>query len=363
MLVATDFLVKYSAGLARGLAESGAPTRLLTRSHDFEFGGRPGEMRTFVARALDGRAEHVTVPGRIRELSSVPVLAHTWAALRQFHPDVVHLQETIQNDPRLILVAGALPRRYALTIHDPTPHPGHPHKGAAYRTLRHGLVQGAGLIFVHAEALREEVIEYEHPSCPVVVVPHGVDDPAPSPLPEARSVLFFGRIQVYKGLVTLLDAMPLVWQTLPETTLVVAGRGDLAPHRVLADPRVTLRNEHIPEADVAALYGGATCVALPYLQASQSGVGSLAKQFGRAMVASDVGGLPELVTPEVGRLVAPGDPSALAGALLEVLLDRRLAEAMGRAAAASVVEQSGWRRVGRLTLEAYERHLLHNVRA
>ena len=192
--------------------------------------------------------------------------------------------------------------------------------------------------------------------------PHGVDDPAPSPLPEAPSVLFFGRIQVYKGLETLLDAMPLVWQRLPETTLTVAGGGDLAPHPVLADPRVIVRNEHVPEADVPGLYGGATCVALPYLHASQSGVGSLAKQFDRAMVASDVGGLPELVTPDVGRLVAPGDPAALAGALLEVMVDRRLAETMGRAAAASVVEESGWQRVGELTLEAYARHLPRSVR-
>jgi alpha-maltose-1-phosphate synthase len=361
VLVATDFLVKYSAGLARGLADGGAPTRLLTRSHDLEFGGRPGEMRAFVARVLDGRAEHVTVAGRVRELSSVPALARTWAAMRRFRPEVVHLQETIRNDPRLIVAAGALPGRYALTIHDPTPHPGHPERRAAFHRLRRGLVRGAGLIFVHAEALRDEVIEFESPSCPVVVVPHGVDEPAPSPLPDRPSVLFFGRIQVYKGLETLLDAMPLVWRRLPETTLTVAGDGEVAPHPVLADRRVTLRNEHVSERDVPGLYGGATCVALPYLQASQSGVGSLAKQFGRAMVASDVGGLPELVTPDVGRLVAPGDPAALAGALLDVLVDRRLAEAMGRAAAASVVEESGWRRVGELTLEAYERHLPRRV--
>ena len=232
--MATDFLVKYSAGLARGLADGGAPTRLVTRSHDLEFGGRQGEMRAFVARALDGRAEHVTVAGRMRELSAVPALARTWAGLRRFRPEVVHLQETVRNDPRLIAVAGALPGRYALTIHDPTSHPGHPQRRAADRTLRRGLVKGAGLIFVHAEALREELIEFERPSCPVVVVPHGVEDPAPSPLPEAPSVLFFGRIQVYKGLETLLDAMPLVWQRLPETTLTVAGGGDLAAHPALA---------------------------------------------------------------------------------------------------------------------------------
>lgn len=361
VLVATDFLVKYSAGLARGLADGGAPTRLLTRSHDLEFGGRDGEMRAFVAQMLDGRAEHLAVEGRVGELSAVPALARTWAGLRRFRPQVVHLQESIRNDPRLIAVAGALPGRYALTIHDPVLHPGH-RSSARTRALRRGLLKGAGLIFVHAETLRQEVIERDRPSCPIVVVPHGVDAPMPSPLPERPSVLFFGRIEPYKGLETLLDAMPSVWRRLPETTLVVAGGGEVRPHAVLGDARATVRNEHVPESEVPGLYGSTTCVALPYLQASQSGVGSLAKQFGRAMVASDVGGLPELVTPDVGRLVAPGDPAALADALLEVLADRRLAEAMGRAAAASVVEESGWPRVGELTLAAYERHLARGAR-
>ena len=362
VLVATDFLVRYTAGLTRGIADGGAPTRLLTRSHDLEFGGRPGAMHSFVAHALDGRAQHLTLPGRTRELSAAPALARTWASLRRFRPEVVHVQDTIRNDPRLIAAAGVLPGRYALTMHDPSPHPGSRSK-RQFRALRRGLVKGAGLIFVHADALRDELIELERPRSPVVVVPHGVDAPEPSPLPERPSVLFFGRIRVYKGLETLLDAMPLLWQRLPETTLTVAGDGDIPDHPVLADARVTLRHEHVPEEDVAGLYGAATCVALPYLQASQSGVGSLAKRYGRATVASALGGLPELVTPELGRLVPPGDPQALAGALHEVLADRRLADAMGRAAAASVVEESGWQRVGELTLDAYERHLLRGRRS
>ena len=54
---------------------------------------------------------------------------------------------------------------------------------------------------------------------------------------------------------------------------------------------------------------------------------------GRAVVATDVGGIPDLVTHEVeGLLVPPADPTALAAALERVLADRELAERMGAAA-------------------------------
>ena len=96
---------------------------------------------------------------------------------------------------------------------------------------------------------------------------------------------------------------------------------------------------------------------LPYRQASQSGVGSLARQHGRAIVATDIGGLPELVAPEWGRLVPPEDPGALADAIVEVIDTPGLAEEMGRNAAASA-QGADWRSVAAATIKAYERHLL-----
>jgi glycosyltransferase involved in cell wall biosynthesis len=125
---------------------------------------------------------------------------------------------------------------------------------------------------------------------------------------------------------------------------------------VLADPRVEVRNEYLPESAVPELFAAATCVALPYKQASQSGVGSLAKEHGRAMVASDVGGLAELVG-DAGIMVPPSDPDALADALIEVMRTPGLAEELGRLGAASVEGRSGWVDVGRQTMEAYAAYL------
>ncbi len=138
---------------------------------------------------------------------------------------------------------------------------------------------------------------------------------------------------------------------------MIAGGGELPSHLGVEDPRVTVLNQHIPEADVPGLFAAARCVVLPYLEASQSGVGARAKGYGRPLVVTRVGALPDLVAEGSGRVVAPGDPAALAAALHEVLTVPGRAEEMGRTALASATETS-WPRVAELTLESYSEHLI-----
>jgi alpha-maltose-1-phosphate synthase len=147
-----------------------------------------------------------------------------------------------------------------------------------------------------------------------------------------------------------------IWAERPDARLVVAGAGELPRHDALADDRVEVRAEHVPESGLAELFGGATAVMLPYIQASQSGVGSRAKSFGRAMVVSDAGGLPELVADGSGLVVPAGDASQLARASLELLRDPARAEAMGRTGAATLEREASWSRVAERTLAAYRRH-------
>ena len=64
--LACDWFVKYTAGLAQGLAENGCEVTLLTRDHDQEFGDEPGAMRGFVA-ANAGAVRHLELPGRVRD--------------------------------------------------------------------------------------------------------------------------------------------------------------------------------------------------------------------------------------------------------------------------------------------------------
>ena len=357
VLLASDFLIKYTAALAQGVLESGAAVTLLTRDHDLEFGGAQGAMRAHVRDRLADSAGHLELMGRIRDPAALMAVRRTRQVVRRFEPQVVHLQDAILTDPRLIIAARARSGRYALTVHDPTRHPGGNRPRARFELVRKALIKRAGLIFVHAEALREELIERHRTRAPIVVVPHGVDEPSVKPLPATPSLLFFGRLMSYKGLDTLLDAMPSVWSSNPDVRLTVAGEGDVPRHSLLGDDRVSVLNSHVPEEEVAGLYERSTCVVLPYRQASQSGVGSLARTYGRAMVVTEVGGLPDLVRDGAGVTVPPEDPRALAAAISEVLGTPGLAETMGRAGAKSAREGASWPHVGRLTLEAYRCHL------
>jgi glycosyltransferase involved in cell wall biosynthesis len=357
VLLACEWFVKYTAGLARGLADAGCEVVLLTRDHDLEFGRRPGAMREFVAETLEGRARHVEIGGRVRDPSRLREVRRVRGELKRWAPDVVHIQDSLTHDVRLAVAGGYPWRRYALTVHDPTPHPGDARPSLRIRTVRRALRRGADLVFVHSAVLAEELAAAGDLRGAVEVVPHGFGEAEVAPLPERPSLLFFGRITHYKGLDTLLDAMPAVWERLPEVTLTVAGSGEIPEHGALADPRVTLRTEHVPEDAVAGLFAASTCVVLPYRQASQSGVGSEAKQYGRPLIATAVGGLPDLLEEGEGRLVPPEDPPALAGAILEVVGTPGLAAELGRRAAASVAG-AGWGSVAELTLAAYRRHLI-----
>jgi glycosyltransferase involved in cell wall biosynthesis len=357
VLLACDWFVKYVVGLASGLAEVGWEPMLLTREHDMEFGGEPGAMRAFVSAALGERVPHLELGGRVSDPRRLGELASARRACRRWAPDVVHVQDSLANDPRLALAAGLLNRRYALTVHDPVPHPGDNRPPASTRLARRLLRRRAALVFVHSEELRAELRGTGGVSAPIEVVPHGVGRATPAPLPERPALLFFGRMSHYKGLDVVLEAMPRVWERHPELTLTVAGEGEVEEHPVLADPRVLTRFEHLPEEAIPPLFAAATCLVLPYRQASQSGVGSLAREHGRAVIATRVGGLPELVGPDWGRLVTPEDPEALAEAILEVLETPGLAAEMGRAAANSL-GGSDWRAVAERTVAAYRAQLL-----
>ena len=121
--------------------------------------------------------------------------------------------------------------------------------------------------------------------------------------PAARRLLFFGYVRAYKGLPTLIEALPL----LPaDVQLVVAGEiyhHDADHYRALAarlgvGDRVVLLDRFVASKDLACCFGMADLVVLPYWTASQSGVAPLAfckrpggrRERGRRSARSDPSG-------------------------------------------------------------------------
>jgi glycosyltransferase involved in cell wall biosynthesis len=151
--------------------------------------------------------------------------------------------------------------------------------------------------------------------------------------PRKRHVGFVGWLLPIKGPGYLLNAMTAVWQEHPDAELVFVGKGDLeGPLRAQAsfagcDGRVKFLGwrDDIPE--IMSLFD---VFVLPSLNEGMGRVLVEAMAAGRPVVASRVGGIPDLVRHgETGLLVAPRDDEALAASISLLLSNPRTAERMG----------------------------------
>jgi glycosyltransferase involved in cell wall biosynthesis len=161
--------------------------------------------------------------------------------------------------------------------------------------------------------------------------------------------LCFGHVRPYKGLDLALRA----WRLLKtEVTLLVAGeawwKGE-EEYRELARglDNVRLDFRFIPDAELANYFAATDVVLAPYRVEAQSGVALTSFHFARPVIASTVGGLPEVIEDGVnGMLIPPEDHLALARAI-DAFFARGDRQAMEQAAADSARKYS-WAEYGRL---------------
>ncbi|WP_312342730.1 glycosyltransferase family 4 protein [Chryseobacterium binzhouense] len=144
---------------------------------------------------------------------------------------------------------------------------------------------------------------------------------------EAKSfnVLFFGRISPYKGIKYLLDGFVTILLSYPEykgkISLTIAGSGDfdfdLKPYESFEN--IFFINNYIDPQNLAQLINQANVVVCPYTDATQSGVIMSAFAFKKPVIATNVGGLPEMVqNGETGIIIEPKDSNAIAQAIIEI---------------------------------------------
>jgi glycosyltransferase involved in cell wall biosynthesis len=148
-------------------------------------------------------------------------------------------------------------------------------------------------------------------------------------------VLAAGRLAPQKGLDVLIDAAARWRDRNPRPVTVIAGAGPMAAAlraraAALADGDVLLLG---PRSDVPALLGAADVVVVPSRWEARALIVQEAMRAGRPVVATRVGGIPDL-TGAGALLVPPGDPAALAAAVAAVLDQPALAARLGRAASA-----------------------------
>lgn len=181
---------------------------------------------------------------------------------------------------------------------------------------------------------------------------------------QARKVIgVVGRLRWEKGQAVLIDAVQEVVREGIDAVLLVVGDGpdrqDLhqrAQNRGLSDHIVWL-GHRAPE-EVFQLYGVMDAVAVPSLFEGFGLTAAEAMAAGKPVVASDVGGLTELVeNGATGILVPPGDSHALALAIIDLLTDHSKRYAMGRAAYERVTENFSMDHYSQSILSVYHNFL------
>ena len=240
--------------------------------------------------------------------------------------DVIHLTWPANVYEFIIYM---LKRKIILTVHDPFPHTGldtrivRLRRKVAFRCVPHFIILN--------KAQREKFLSFYHlPSSAVIdsrlscYTYLNMVEQDMTTVPEQKYILFAGKISKYKGVEYLLEAMKKVHDTFPDIKLVVAGGGkyhfDISEYAAL--PYIDIRNRFIPDEELVALMNKTQFMVCPYTDATQSGVIMSSFTFGTPVIATRVGGLPEMLgNGKYGMLVKEKDTDALYLGICSLLSD------------------------------------------
>jgi glycosyltransferase involved in cell wall biosynthesis len=294
-------------------------------------------------------------PGNARRLSAI---------ISSVEPDVVHFHNLLGISSQLVGVAARL-RPAVVTLH-----------GYGFVELFNPIVDRDGLRFprqraallpwqwfsrsVHRRHLANATLVspsrylaryYESQGFGTVrVIPNGVSLPDETTAGEAR-MLFVGRLSREKGLQRVLGPMEHVasdlgWQ------IDVVGDGPLRSSLQSAFPSVRFHGR----ADPAPHYQRAGIVVMPSLWPENFPYVALeAMSYGATVLATDVGGIPEIVEDNVtGRLFDPNDIEQFTALLRELVLDPGMRERLGRTGRERIAREFSWDTVGPRYLALYE---------
>ncbi len=261
--------------------------------------------------------------------------------------DVIHNHmyraEIVGTKAAIAMEEAGFPRPYVIsTVHSSRI------RSAEDREALRRLTPSMDRLVAVSRAIVDKIADERGPNLPVSLIYNGVDlvrydkqEPCCTLKDEygmeagARIVGVVARLEPEKGHATLLDAWPAVLRACPEAYLLVVGEGSRSDDlmRQAAELRIghrvifTGRREDVP-AVTAAL----DVAVLPSYREAQGLSVLEAMALCRPVVASNVGGIPEMIEDGVtGLLVPPRNHEALAAAIVRLLDDHQLADVIGRA--------------------------------
>ena len=269
------------------------------------------------------------------------------AHLAEVRADVVHAHmyraETVATRAVLALAEIGHRRPYLVsTIHSSRV------RSSEDRALLRALTPHMDRLIAVSRAIEHKLVDEERTTVPVSLIYNGVDldrydhQEACCTLPDeygmepgSKIVGVVARLEPEKGHPTLLEAWPAVLRAVPDTYLLIVGEGSRRDaleaqarelqiaHRVVFTGR---------RDDVPAVTAALDVAVLPSYREAQGLSVLEAMALSRPVVASNVGGIPEMIEDGVtGLLVPPHDPQALSAAIIRLLRDHPYADTLGRA--------------------------------
>lgn len=182
-----------------------------------------------------------------------------------------------------------------------------------------------GLIFESAYARDVYQRNIGRPACPLRVIPNGLrhqDFALIDPHVDAADFVFVGELRHLKGVDLLLQALASLRAGRPVRAVIVGDGPDAKQFRAMAAALGLADDVSFPGAMPASkAFPLGRCLVVPSRAESLPYVVLEAAAAGLPLIATDVGGIPEIVADTGMRLVPPGDSAALAAAMRDVLAD------------------------------------------
>jgi glycosyltransferase involved in cell wall biosynthesis len=357
LLSPTFGMHQYTADLANRMVQYGRDVHLVTTARYPDHRYLP---TITVHTPVDTRSS-----GFSRDTLQLAAMRRTAQVIQGIRPDVVHM-----TGPHLwsIPLLWTMCRAGIPAVH--TLHDLDPHEGMLYGLLLHAwnreVLRLADHVLVHGVCYRDRLLDWGMPAERLTCTPLlflflgniwlGEVEHLAQAVRYEPCVLFFGRLERYKGVDHLLTA----WAMMDEHNgrderLILAGPGNLdrlwyGP----LPPRVEVHNHLIDDAQALELFRRCGLLALPYIGATQSANIAAAYYFHKPVVVTRSGALPEYVEEgRTGCVVEPGHPPTLARCLEGMLGDPARLARMGAAGRAWYDAQRA--EEGRALMQMYDR--------
>lgn len=252
----------------------------------------------------------------------------------------------LQDLPRLLLRLFGVPT--IISVHDATRHPGE--ESIFLSVLDRVSRRNTDGIMVYSAATAKALGNLEKPVFETVHGAFGQDQGSGQSreFPTRRPVVgFFGRIHQYKGLTRLTAAVLQLRDEGMDVELRIVGRGDIDPEarRNMTLLGATIDNRWVDESEIPEIIQSFDILALPYDEASQSGVVGFALRSGVPIVATPVGGLAEQIRMSGGLVADSMSVGDYAAAIRAVVSSEANFQAISEAQKRAANDTFSWRRV------------------